>query len=270
MVLGTLVSCFLGWRPISLLNTDYKIATKCIAERLKSVISKLINKDQTGFLKDRYIEENIRNVLDIMQNCDENNQDAMLLFLDFEKAYDSIEWPFLIKTMRYFNLSESMIQWVQTFYNQSTSCVINNGYTTKFFDLHRGMRQGCPLSAYLFLLCVEMLAHSIRDNDNIQGLKIDECEHKINQFADDTVLFLKPNVNTLSTVLETLDYYANLSGLKVNIEKSEIITKGVISQEVLAKCKTLSVKCNEDKIRYLGIIIGKDTMKQWNLITKQR
>lgn len=84
-----------NWRPISLLNVVYKLASGCIAERLKKVLDKLINRDQTGFLKGRFIGENIRLVYDLMNYTEQNQIPGLLMLIDFEKAFDSISWNFI-------------------------------------------------------------------------------------------------------------------------------------------------------------------------------
>ena len=81
-----------NWRPITLLNVDYKIATKCIAMRLEKVLPEVINRDQTGYVKNRFIGENIRLISDVMEFYEEKNLPGMLLFIDFEKGFDSLEW----------------------------------------------------------------------------------------------------------------------------------------------------------------------------------
>ena len=90
-----------NWRPLTLLNCNYKIAAKAIANRIKTVIPKLINNDQTGFLKGRFIGENIRLIDSIIKYASENNTPGLLLFVDFEKAFDSLEWSFIERTLQY-------------------------------------------------------------------------------------------------------------------------------------------------------------------------
>ena len=129
-----------NWRPITLLNCDYKIATKSIASRLRKVIPRIINHDQTGFLKNRFIGENIR-LLDIITNYTDTEQiPGLLLFVDFEKAFDSVEWSFIEKTLKYYNFGPSLIAWVKLFYTDISSCIQNNGWTSEFFTLGRGVR----------------------------------------------------------------------------------------------------------------------------------
>ena len=168
-----------NWRPISLLNVDYKIMSKVIAFRLKKVLSKLIHTDQTAYVQGRYIGENIRLIEDIFFYTEYNNSPGALLCVDFEKAFDSLNWDFVVETLKIFGFGQSILNWFSILYNDSKSCVLNNGFSTPFFNVKRGVRQGDPLSPYLFVLCAEILAISIRHNKQIEGLTIDNDTIKI-------------------------------------------------------------------------------------------
>ena len=124
-------------RPISLLNVDYKILTKTIAKRLEKVLPKIINPDQTGYVKGRYIGENVCLISDIMSYTSEKNMPGVALFIDFRKAFDTIEWDFLSDTLSKFNFGPDVKNWVKIFYNNVTSCVLNNGHASEFFTLER-------------------------------------------------------------------------------------------------------------------------------------
>ena len=134
-----------NWRPISLLNTVYKIGSGVIASRLKRVLEKLIDLDQTGFISGRYIGDNIRLIYDMLQFTEENDIPGLLLLIDFEKAFDSISWDFLLSVLKFFNFGESIINWVKVFYNNISSAltaVIQGGNLSEFFQIGRGCRQG--------------------------------------------------------------------------------------------------------------------------------
>ena len=127
-----------NWRPVSLLNTDYKILTKILSSRLQNVLPKLISSDQIGYLKDRNISENIRIIEDIMSYTSLKKIPGFIFLVDFEKAFDSVEWSLLIRTLQGFNFGNNFIEWVKILYTNILSCVGNNGYYSNYFKLSRG------------------------------------------------------------------------------------------------------------------------------------
>ena len=214
-----------NWRPISLLNTDYKILTKTLAMRLKRVLPNIINDDQVAYLKDRFIGQNIRTIIDIMNYTKNNNKVGIIAFLDFEKAFDTIRWDVIEDTLKIFGLGENFIKWTKAIYNKSEACVTNNGFSSPFFKLSRGVRQGCPLSAYLFIMVVELLANKIRNSKDIKGIKIDNTEIKILQMADDTTIFVEDTAS-LKCVLKLISLFHMFAGLKLNKTKTEAMWLG--------------------------------------------
>ena len=101
-----------NWRPLTLLNVDYKIATKTMAHRIATVLPKLINEDQTGYVKGRYIGQNIRLIQDIMKVTESENIPGIALFIDFKKAFDTLDWNFVFKTLEVFNFGPEIQQWI--------------------------------------------------------------------------------------------------------------------------------------------------------------
>ena len=104
-----------NWRPICLLNIDFKIATKVIANRIKKVLNTIIDSSQTGFIKGRYIGENVRLICEVLDYTDETNNPGILFFSDFEKAFDTIDHEFMFQCLRHFNFGEDLINWIQLF-----------------------------------------------------------------------------------------------------------------------------------------------------------
>jgi len=102
---------------------------------------------------------------------------GILLLIDFEKAFDTVRWTFLHKVLIKFNFGKIFKKWIQIIYNNIQSTVINNGFFSPYFNLCWGVRQGCSVSAYLFLLVVEILAICIRNNKNIQGIQLTHAKH---------------------------------------------------------------------------------------------
>ena len=161
-----------NWRPISLLNVDTKIASKAIAVRLEKVLPELISEEQCAYVKGRNIFEVVRTISDIMEHTHSNGIPGLMVTIDFEKAFDSVSWSFLNKTLHKLNFGDSFIKWVNTFYKDVSSCIMNNGVGTALFPIKRGVRQGDPLSPYLFILVLEPLLSAIKEDPTIRGLQI--------------------------------------------------------------------------------------------------
>ena len=231
---------------------------KCIASRIKKCLPEIVHRDQTGFLKDRYIGENINRILSILELTEHQNIPAVTVLIDFEKAFDSLEWSFVEKSLEYFNFGSNIQKWVKTLYNKANSCVINNGWATKSFTLERGVRQGCPLSPYLFLLAAEILAVNIRQNKDIAGVTIRNETYKISQFADDTTLTLQFSHSNLDNTFKVFDKFQEISGLKVNYDKTEIMPMGSLKQEKRALYTNRKVKWANGCVKLLGINITYD------------
>ena len=156
------------------MNNDYKIATKVIAIRMEKVLPKIIHSSQTGYVKGRYIGESIRTISDVMSFTKTQNIPGLAVFLDFEKAFDSIEWNYLQKCLETFNFGPQLRQWINVMYSDISSCILNNCFATRQFNLERGVRQGCPLSGILFTIGIEILSNAISRSNEIKGIEIDE------------------------------------------------------------------------------------------------
>lgn len=248
-----------NYRPITLLNVDVKIIAYALAQRLKPILPKIIHNDQNGYVKNRYIGFNIRQIQDIIEYSEKYSVEGAILFIDFSKAFDSLEWSFMYKSLVKFGLPESFINWVKTLYNDIKGCIINNGWISAPYCIHRGIRQGCPLSSIIFVIAAEVLACKIRQDTNIKGfeIKIDEKTHtiKISQLADDTTLFLKSKKDvTLS--INVLEEFGTLSGLKINKSKTEGIWVG--SRQKHCKEKFEDINWNNGPVKSLGVYFGLD------------
>ena len=182
-----------NWRLMSLTNVDAKIASKVIAARIIPVLRDIITSTQTGYVKGRFIGEAVRSIIDVMDYTKEQNIPSILLFINFEKAFDSLDWNFMLKCLNVFGFGPSLSRWIETFYTNISSCVLNNGLCSQYFEVQRGVRQGDPSSPYLFTIVAEILAIAIQTNTDIQGLKIGKEKFKLVQYADDLTVFV-PNI----------------------------------------------------------------------------
>ena len=207
-----------NWRPITLLNGDLKIASKAIAKRIEPTLPNLIHSDQTGFVKGRYIGENIRLISNIMDYTSLQSLPGILTSLEFRKAFDSIVWPFIMKTLDHLNFGRGIKRWVNIFYTNIESAVQNNGFITSWFKPSKGVRQGCPLFPYLFILSAEVLSNKIRQESNVRGIKVFGKEIKLSQFADDTTLF-NADIESLERALKIVGDFGRIAGLSLNVKK---------------------------------------------------
>ena len=266
-----------NWRPISLINVDVKIGTKAIAKRLEKVLPEIIHHNQNAYVKGRTIFDAVRTIDDIIKLTSSYNISSLLVAIDFEKAFDSVNWNFLRHALRKFNFGPSFCAWITAFYSNISSCVMNNGFTTQPFKLSRGVRQGDPLSPYLFILVLETLAIYIRNDECIKGIKVDGHELKLIIFADDLTVFLKDiaSFHCLSAKLELFGHY---SGLNVNKGKTEVLKLGPSDidaeelkiDEIKKVVKILGIHFTydqllSDKLNFNTIIKSiRDLLNSWN------
>ena len=220
---------------------------------MKKVLSKLINPDQTGYLPGRYIGENIRTVLDIDHYLTSQNKSALMMQIDFEKAFDTTRWKFIDKALQKFNFGCDFRNWVNVLYADSKSAVMNKGHFSEYFKLERGVRQGCPLSVYLFLLVAELLANKIRSDEKIEGIKLKSNILKVSQMADDTNIFINCKKSVIP-LFDTLHMFALCSGLKTNVEKTKIYMLGHKYDIMLP----LQLSIDTEPIRLLGLTLTND------------
>ena len=230
-----------NWRPISLLNVIYKIASAAIANRVKPLLQNIISSDQTGFVPGRYIGENTRLIYDLLNYTEEHNIPGTLLIIDFEKAFDSVSWDFIDRTLQFFNFGTSFRRWISVFQKGSISAVTQAGFLSPFFPLGRGCRQGDPISSYIFLLCAEILAVKIKNNRNIRGITISDTEYKITQYADDTSVILDGTERSLKEAITEINAFYKLSGLKMNLSKTQITWIGSKKYSADKLCNELNL-----------------------------
>ena len=256
-----------NYRPITLLNIDTKIIAYALAQRIKPVLANIINSDQNGYIKNRYIGYNIRQIQDIIDYADNLNIEGAILFLDFSKAFDSLEWEFMYCSLVKFGFQNSMLRWVKTLYNDIKGCIVNNGWISRLYKISRGIRQGCPLSALLFVISVEILACRIRQDNDIKGFtfKMDGRSRsiKISQMADDTTIFVNSKED-VGKALNIIEEFGSFSGLKLNRNKTEGLWIGKLKH---CKEKIENICWAENYVKCLGVYFGhnKNECKKLNI-----
>ena len=246
-----------NWRPISLLNHIYKILSGALAERLKPVLPSIIHEDQKGFVAGRYIGECIRNTYDIMEYAKEKNRAGLLLLIDFEKAFDSISHSFIIKSLHFFGFGTSFIKWINLLLYDVSSCINHCGNVSVKFKVGRSCRQGDPISPYLFIICVEILALRIRKDSSVKGFKLGNFEQKLDFYADDLTAYLDGSESSLRSIVHILDQFQQISGLKINLSKCKAVLIGKLRFLDIQLCDDLQLIWT-DKFRLLGIDFDSD------------
>ena len=217
-----------NWRPISLLNVDYKICSKALSVRLSKVLHAIIDPDQTCSVPGRRISSNLHLLRDILDYIDRTGETGILLSLDQEKAFDRVNRSFLENLLLCFGFGPSFRKWISTLYNGANMRIIVNGWLTDAVPLARGVRQGDSLSPMLYILCVETLACTVRSCNDIEGFLIPGARgsrYKVGLYADDTTALVK-SVHSLDRLFSLIHIYERGSGAKLNISKTEAMWLG--------------------------------------------
>ena len=197
-----------NWRPITLLCVDYKVITKALASRLSGVLDDVLHHDQRGFIRGRYIGDNVMEIYSLVANAQVEDEEGMLILLDIEKAFDSVSWGFLHKVMETFGFPASFRKWIQIIYQDKEIRILNNGHASESIFPTNGVAQGCGISPLLFILTIEALACSIRQNADIVGYSVGGIHKKLALLADDMILSLKACQSSFDEVLRTLVAFA--------------------------------------------------------------
>ena len=242
-----------NWRPISLLTVPYKLASSSIARRLKSILDNIISKTQSGFISGRSISDCTRLIYDLMFYTQKHKIPGLLMQIDFQKAFDSVSWKFLYSVLENFGFDEKFINWIKLFNNDISAYVLQCGFLSRPISIQRGCRQGDPIAPYLFLLAAEVLSCMIKNSKDISGLLIGTNVYKIAQFADDTTLILNGDANSLQATLNILEVFGNLSGLKMNSEKTKLIWIGSKHGSKEKLDVSHSLQWGESQFNLLGI-----------------
>ena len=192
-----------------------------------------------------------------------------LVAMDIEKAFDSLHHDFLVNVLNKFGFGSNFISWIKLLLNSQQSCVINGGITTPYFNLEKGARQGDPVSAYLFILALEVLFVFIKSNENIKGIEIFKYVFLYTAYADDSTFFLR-DILSVKELINSFNQFYHFSGLKANIGKCEMAGIGFLKGVTEAVGGLKSVDLSNDTIRkILGIHFSynKNVQMQTSFIT---
>jgi hypothetical protein len=249
------------YRSICLLNVIFKIITKVLTNRLTLVADKVIHSAQTAFIPGRNIYEGVVVLEEVIHELHKTKAKGIILKLDFEKAYDKVQWAFLKEVMRLKGFCETWIKWITLAVETGKVCINLNGVNGEFFQTFRGLRQGDPLSPILFNLVGEALGAMInaaKSKRHLSGLVTHLVDGGIThlQYTDDTVLFLNLDDKSIATMKFLLYCYETMSGLKINYQKSEVFTFGVEKEEQQRVADLFNCKVGSLPMKYLGILVA--------------
>ena len=241
-----------NWRPISLLNVDTKLISKTLASRLKDVLPSIISHQQIAYVKNRNISESGRLISDILEICNNQNINGYMLTMDIEKAFDTLDHNFLLTVLEKIGFGKNFISWIKIILANQESCVINGGSTTKYFKLEKSARQGDPISAYLFIIALEVLFIMLKNKADIKGLKIFDYDFLYTAYADDSTFFLS-DIYSIKEMINCFNIFMCFSDLKPNLSKCEIAGIGSLKGVKVGVCGMNCIDLTTETIKILGI-----------------
>ena len=251
-------------RPITLLNTDYKIIEKAIANKMLPALEHIIHRDQRGFMKNRRISVNIRKMLDIIQQTEYDDLEAVILSLDFVKCFDKCSFSILHGSLEFFEFGEIVKQWTKILYSDYKVTIQNNGSFSKEIDILKGVHQGGCCSSLYFLVIAEILALSLRSNQEIEGITVCDIRNLLNQFADDMDIFSLASEKSLKAIFSELDGFKRQSGFTLNYEKTTLYRIGSLRHSNAQMYSMDQVVWSNTDINVLGVTITHDDLLQKN------
>ena len=269
-------SGFKDSRQISVIGCIYKIISKILARRLQAVMDHLVSPFQSSFIKGRQILDCALIASELIDSLKNSKREAVIFKLDFHKAFDSVSWSFIDWTLSQMNFPPLWRKWISACITSASASILVNGSPTIPFMLQRGLRQGDPLSPFLFDLAVEvlnLLIHHAINKNMWKGISVGKDEIMIShlQYADDTILFCTPDISSLLNIKKSLILFDLVSGLHVNFHKSSIMGINVSEEWIKNSAEILMCKRSIIPFSYLGLPIGGSTHKLaiWDPILKR-
>ncbi|KAJ9542089.1 hypothetical protein OSB04_028595 [Centaurea solstitialis] len=260
------------FRPISCCNVLYKVISKIIVERMKSFLSQLIGTDQSAFIPGRRISDNILMAHELVAGYQRDvGQPRCAFKIDLRKAYDTVDWRFLLRMLQGFSFHPVFCKWIDQMLSTSSFSIALNGETFGFFKGARGLRQGDPISPYLFTIVMECFSMifrqcivEARDFRYHQGC--DELSITHLCFADDLFVFTGGDLASVEVVKRALDRFRLVSGLESNLAKSEVFFCNVAPEVRTAIRVSLPLNPGTFPIRYLGVPLSQIRLKVMDFV----
>jgi exonuclease III len=218
-----------NWRPITLSNCDTKIITKAYAIRLNSVLDQIIHKSQSAYVPGRNIMDNIRTLNVCKQYAAKNNIDSVIISLDAQKAFDSVDHRYLDCVLKKYGFGDHFRKIFNLLYKDNKSTLLINGFQTSPLSIQRGVKQGDALSCGLFILALDPLIRNIDNNSEIDPIVLRSSRfnntliNKIFAYADDICIYTLNNMASVKAVFYEYERLTKISGLQLNADKTEFL-----------------------------------------------
>lgn len=260
-----------NWRPISLLCCDYKIISKTLANRMKWILASVIADRQTCGVRGRCIAQNLIYMRDLIFFADFNKIDGYILSIDQEKAFDLMDREFLIRVLQKMNFGEKFIEWIKVIFKETIGRVLLNGYTSMTFEITRGARQGCPLSADVYISYIQPLDDALNKDKFIISVQIPGKKAPVTiLYADDMNLALSDKTD-IGRVIIILEKFENATGSKINQDKTQglMLNNPRLEHPIFEQIEWK----NKEGIEILGILFHTkytDTIESnWSILTSK-
>eukprot|EP00253_Pinus_taeda_P026720 PITA_26720 len=263
------------FRPIALCNVIYKVISKVVANRLKPLLPMLVSPEQSGYVEGRQILDGIILSHEIIHSLKQSKQAGMLLKLDLSKAFDKLSWTYIHHMLTAFGFCSSWVRWIMSLITSSHFSILVNGFPSRPFKPSRGIRQGDPLSPFLFVIMAEGLGRHIKQallSHHLKGISIHHSPASSHQqFVDDTMLYGYPSVQEASHLKSLLNDFSAASGTQVNCSKSQIFffhTPPVVKSAV---SRILGFRTASLPSTYLGAPLTASALKQpaWRILLEK-
>lgn len=254
------------YRPIACCNVLYKVVSKIIANRLKLLLPRIISDNQSAFVKGRLLMENVLLATELVKEYHKDTiSPRCVMKIDISKAFDSVQWPFVLKSLAALGFPVKFIHWIKLCISSPSFSVQVNGDLAGYFQSARGLRQGCSLSPYLFVLCMEVLSRKIDKAVTDRKFKLHPRCSTISLthlcFADDLMVFVEGSKESVEGALSVFNEFAVWSGLKISLEKSTIYMAGVSEGERQRILANFPLEEGTLPVRYLGLPLMTQSMR---------
>eukprot|EP00253_Pinus_taeda_P008502 PITA_08502 len=258
-----------GFHPIALCNVIYKIVASIVAQRLKLILPSIISPKQTGFVEGRQILDGLVVAQEVLHTLKTKKEKGMLIKLDLSKAYDRLSWKYLERILKAFGFCDRWVNWVISMISTPNFSILLNGAPTTTFNASRGLRQGDPLSPFLFIIAAEGLGRYFKKEARerkIQGLKLwgNRTTVTHQQFVDDIMIYCKATLQEVKRIKKILEIFMESSGMEVNNDKSRTFFFNTAEPVKNHLTRVMGYRIGDLPTKYLGTMLDTSTLKLGN------